>query len=135
MLDPIADMLTRIRNAQQAGHSEVVFPSSKFKKAIVDVLYNRGFIGEVKKVKGESYDLIKVFLKYYEKNNSNKSVPAIKQFRRVSKQGQRIYISSENIQKVKGGRGMVIISTSRGVMSGEDARKNKVGGELICELW
>ncbi len=135
MLDPIADMLTRIRNAQRAGHSEVIFPSSKFKKAIVDALHRRGFVGEIKKVKGESYDFIKISLKYYEKNNLNKSVPAIKQLKRVSKEGQRIYISSEKIQKVKGGRGMIIMSTSKGVMSGEDARKNKIGGELICEVW
>lgn len=135
MLDPIADMLTRIRNAQRAGHSEVVLPSSKFKKAIASVLHSRGFIDGLKEVKGDSFNMIELSLKYYKNDKIKKLVPAIKQIKRISKEGQRIYISSENIRKVKGGRGMAIVSTSKGVMSGEDARKNKVGGEFICEVW
>jgi len=135
MLDPIADMLTRIRNAQRAGHKEVVFPASKFKKAIVQVLLDKGFIDGVKSVKGKSYELIKVSLKYHKRENEQKLVPAIKQIKRVSKEGQRIYIDKKNARRVKGGYGIAIVSTSKGVMTGEEARKKQIGGELICEVW
>ncbi len=135
MLDPIADMLTRIRNAQRAGHSEVVFPSSKFKKSIAEVLLKKGFIKSLKKVPGKRFDMIKISLKYYKKNDNKKVIPAIKQIRRISKEGQRIYVGSDDIRKVKNGYGIMIISTSKGVMSGEDARKENVGGELVCEVW
>ncbi len=135
MLDPIADMLTRIRNAQRAGHSEVVFPSSKFKKAIVKVLLDNGFIAGMESIKGKSYELIKVSLKYHQKDGAKKAVPAIKQIKRVSKEGQRIYMDSKSVRRVKGGHGIAIITTSKGVMTGEEARKEKVGGELICEVW
>jgi len=135
MLDPIADMLTRIRNAQRAGHREVIFPGSKFKKSIVKVLYDKGFVNGFEKVTEGKFEMIKVSLKYYKKNNSNKFVPAIKQIKRVSKEGQRIYIGSRDVRKVKAGHGMAIVSTSKGVMTGENARKEKAGGELICEVW
>jgi len=135
MLDPISDMLTRVRNAQRAGHSEVVFPASKFKEAIANVLKDRGFIDGVKKVKGKSFDSIEISLKYYKKEKSNVSFPAISQIKRISKEGQRIYVDKKSTKKVKGGYGIAIVSTSKGVLSGESARKEGVGGELICEVW
>lgn len=135
MLDPISDMLTRIRNAQRAGHSEVVFPASKFKEAIAKVLLDRGFINGVKKVEGKSFDNLKISLKYYKKENSNALAPAISQIKRVSTEGQRIYVGKEDTRKVKNGLGVAIVSTSKGVLSGETARKEGIGGELICEVW
>ncbi len=135
MLDPIADMLTRIRNAQRVGHTEVVFPSSKFKKAIAKVLLESGFISGMEDIKGNSYDLLKISLKYRKGKDGKKLVPAIKQIKKVSKEGQRIYMDKTNVRKVKGGHGIAIITTSKGVMTGEDARKKGVGGELICEVW
>jgi small subunit ribosomal protein S8 len=135
MLDPISDMLTRIRNAQRAGHAEVVFPVSKFKKAIAKVLEERGFIDGIKKVKGKSFDSIAISLKYYKKEDSNVMLPVISQIKRVSKEGQRIYVDKESTRRVKSGHGVAIVSTSKGVLSGETARKEGVGGELICEVW
>lgn len=135
MLDPISDMLTRIRNAQRAGHSEVVFPASKFKEAIAKVLKDRGFVDGVERIKGKSFDSLKVSLKYYKSDDSNKVLPAINQIKKVSKEGQRIYVRKEDTRKVKNGMGVAIVSTSKGVLSGEDARKEGVGGELICEVW
>ena len=135
MLDPIADMLTRIRNAQRAGHSEVVFPSSKFKKAIVAVLKKRKFIKDFVEVNGKSFNSIKVVLDYRQDNGIKKVHPSIKQIRRVSKEGQRIYVQKGEIRKVKNGLGVAIVSTSKGVMGGEEAYKQGIGGELICEVW
>jgi small subunit ribosomal protein S8 len=135
MLDPISDMLTRIRNAQRAGHSNVVFPVSKFKKAIAEVLLERDFIDGIKVIKGKSFDSVSISLKYNKEDDSNKLVPAISQIKRVSKEGQRIYVDKESTRKVKNGYGVAVVSTSKGVMSGEKARKEGIGGELICEIW
>ncbi|MFA6184120.1 MAG: 30S ribosomal protein S8 [Parcubacteria group bacterium] len=135
MLDPISEMLTRIRNAQMAGHSEVVFSSSKLKKAIADVLLKSNFVAGVSEIKGEKFVTIKVVLKYNSVEGSRNVVPAIRSIKRVSKEGQRIYISKEKIRSVKNGFGIAILSTSKGVTTGEEARKNGVGGELICEVW
>lgn len=135
MLDPISEMLTRIRNAQTAGHSEVVLASSKIKKAIANVLLKSGFVGGVSEVKDGKFDMIKIDLKYKSKEGSRNTVPAIRSIKRISKEGQRIYISRENIRSVKNGAGISILSTSKGVITGEEARKNGVGGEVICEVW
>jgi len=135
MLDPISEMLTRIRNAQMAGHSEVVFSSSKLKKAIAQVLSKSKFVGDVSEVKGDKFTMIKVDLKYNSVEGSRNVVPAIRSIKRVSKEGQRIYVSKEKIRSVKNGSGIAILSTSKGVTTGEEARKNGVGGELICEVW
>jgi len=135
MLDPISEMLTRIRNAQMAGHSEVVFSSSKIKKAIADVLKKKGFVKDVAVVKDGKFPMIKVELKYISKEGNLNLTPAIKSIRRISKEGQRIYVSKEDIRRVKNGAGIAIVSTSKGVTTGEDARKSGVGGELICEIW
>lgn len=135
MLDPISEMLTRIRNAQMAGHSEVVFSSSKLKRAIADVLQKSGFVGKVSDVKDVKFAMIKIELKYNSKEGMRTLVPAIRSIKRVSKEGQRIYVSKERIRSVKNGSGIAILSTSKGVVTGEEARKNGVGGELICEVW
>jgi len=135
MLDPISEMLTRIRNAQMAGHSEVVFSSSKLKKAIAEVLLKSGFLESVSDVKSDKFAMIKIDLKYKSKEGSGELVPAIRSIKRVSKEGQRIYVSKDDIRSVKNGVGIAILSTSKGVITGEEARKNGIGGELICEVW
>lgn len=135
MLDPISDMLTRIRNAQRAGHDQVAIPASKLKEAISKILLDRGFIEGAERVKGKSFDILELSLKYRKDESSSKTLPVINQLRRVSKEGQRIYVGKEDTRKVKNGLGVAIVSTSKGVMSGEDARKQGVGGELICEVW
>lgn len=134
MLDPISDMLTRIRNAQKAGHSFVVLPSSKIKMAIAKILENTGFVELAKKEKLGKFDKIKVFLRY-NKISGNQKAPAISGIQRISREGQRIYVKKDRIKKVQSGYGIAIISTSKGVMTGDEARKLRLGGEYICEVW
>lgn len=137
MIDPISDMLTRIRNAQQARHEIVLMPFSNVKMAISEILKSEGFISNVVKEQDENnekFNNIKITLKY-KKLSSTKSEPFIDSIQQVSKQGQRRYIRKNDINKVKNGYGISIISTSQGVMSGKDARKRGLGGELICEVW
>jgi small subunit ribosomal protein S8 len=137
MLDPISDMLTRIRNAQKAGHSEVVFPSSNLKLAIAKILEQEGFsetVEMLKKDEENKFDRIRIVLKY-EKTGNNKQIPAISEVKRVSKEGKRIYLKKEDVKKVKNGFGISVISTSKGVMTGKEARKSGLGGEYICEIW
>lgn len=130
MTDPIADMLTRIRNAIRAGHSTVEFPASKIKYEIAKILKNSGYAEKVVLVqKKNKKDRIEMELKFDNK------VAAIRDLKRVSKPGQRVYANHDKIQKVVGGFGIVIISTSKGLMTGKDARKNKIGGEILCEIW
>jgi len=130
MTDPIADMLTRIRNAIRAGHSSVEFPASKIKYEIAKILKNSGYAEKVVLVqKKNKKDRIEIDLKFDEK------VPVIRDLKRVSKPGQRVYVNHDKIQKVVGGYGIVIISTSKGLMTGKEARKNKMGGEILCEIW
>lgn len=130
MTDPIADMLTRIRNAIRAGHSTVEFPASKIKYEIAKILKNSGYAEKVVLVqKKNKKDRIEMELKFDNK------VAAIRDLKRVSKPGQRVYVNHDKIQKVVGGFGIVIISTSKGLMTGKDARKNKIGGEILCEVW
>lgn len=134
MLDPISDMLTRIRNAQRAGHKEVVVPFSKLKMAIADILKRNGLVDFVNQEKVEKFNFIRITLKY-EKISSNKKVPVITSIRRISKEGQRIYVARNEIKKIKGGYGIAILSTSKGVMSGKEAYQKGIGGEYICEVW
>ncbi len=134
MLDPIADMLTRIRNAQRAGHKTVSVPGSKMKLAILRVLESRGFIGSIlKETDGPKENLV-ITLKYSEKTPLHRD-PAIQELRRVSKEGNRVYAKNGEIRKVKNGYGIAVISTSKGVMAGEDAYRQGLGGEYICEVW
>ncbi len=128
-IDQVADMLTRIRNAQLARKSEVVMPSSKFKVALAKLLNKKDYVREVVTFVDDSKTYLKVQLKYID------SKPAIKGIKRVSKQGQRIYMNKGELPIVKNGYGMAVISTSQGLMSDRKARKNGLGGEIICEVW
>lgn len=135
MLDPISEMLTRIKNAQRAGHKEVKLPASNLKMAIAEILEKEKFIVLAKKEKEESgREYISIVLKY-SKDPQNREIPAIEEIKRVSTEGQRIYVGKNEIKKVKNGFGISIISTSQGVMAGEESRKRGLGGELICEVW
>ena len=125
-LDPIADLLTRIRNAGTARKENLTIPCSKMKIDILKVLKTRGFITEFNKVKNNEFDEIEIIL------NPDRDAITLKQ---ISKPGQRIYVKSSTLRKVNGGLGVAIISTPKGVISGEEAKKLKVGGELICEVY
>lgn len=134
MLDPISDMITRIRNAQMAGHREVLVPASKFKKAIAEILVKRGFIVSTTLITRNKHPYIKIDLKYDQVSRTQKK-PAISEISRVSREGQRRYVKKDEIARVKNGAGVAVISTSQGVMSGEDAFKRGLGGEYICKVW
>jgi len=129
MTDPISDMLTRIRNAQAVLHKTVVIPFSKFKFSIAEILEKEGLIGKISAQGRKTNKTIKIELKY-DGNN-----PAISSIKRVSKQGQRIYIKKDELRPVRQGYGVVIISTSQGLMTNTEARKKGLGGELICEIY
>jgi len=130
MTDPIADLLTRIRNAQQAGHSSLVCPRSKIKLAIVKLLKNEGFIeGFVEDARGPQGS-IKVFLKY--DNGSNGTIRGIQ---RVSSPGRRQYVGRHELPRVRNGLGVAILTTPRGVLTDAQARQAGVGGEVLCYVW
>ena len=128
--DPIGDMIARLKNAQVRNHKKVVLPSSKFKTKIADVLKNEGFIIDYKvnENEGNKPDL-EINLKY------NYGSPVISTIERVSKPGRRIFSSAESLPKINNGLGIAIISTPKGVMTDVEARKNKVGGEIICKVF
>ena len=128
--DPIGDMIARLKNAQVRNHKKVVLPSSKFKTKIADVLKNEGFIinYKVSENEGNKPDL-EIKLKY------NYGSPVITTIERVSKPGRRIFSSAESLPKINNGLGIAIISTPKGVMTDVDARKQKVGGEIICKVF
>lgn len=128
-MDQIADMLTRIRNAQQAKKAELEMPCSNFKVALAHLLERKGYISKVEVIGEGKKTSLKLGLKYFDKE------PAIKNIKQISKQGQRIYVSKEEIPYVKNGYGMAIISTPQGVLTDQEARKKKMGGEVICEVW
>ncbi len=137
MIDSISDMLTRLRNAYAARHDEVSIPMSKVKFAIAQVLAKEGFVEKVERVQSEknkAFEDIRITLKYNQISSTIRE-PVVEGIRQISKQGQRIYVKKDDIHKVKNGFGISVISTSQGVMSGKDARKKGLGGELICELW
>ena len=128
MQDPIADLLTRIRNAQLAGHESVLIPHSKLKCEIIRVLKEEGYI-ETYRVTDDVKPLIEVTLKY------SKGVPVIEKLKRVSRPGLRIYKDSDNVPTVNGGLGVAIVSTNKGVMTDRLARREGVGGEVICTVF
>jgi len=127
--DPIADMLTRIRNAIMAGHDAVLVPSSRMKLAIAKILKEEGFIDRYEVIKGKPESMIKVHLKYGD------AEPAILGLERVSKPGLRVYVESRKIPRVYGGLGIAIVSTSKGVMTGQEAWRQHLGGEILCYVW
>lgn len=134
MLDPIADMLTRIRNAQAAGHVSVLVRASKLKSIIASILEREGFVARVEKQTEGVRENLCIWLKYNQVSPTKK-VPAIQELTRVSKQGCRIYVKSSEIKKVKNGYGVAIVSTSQGVMTGTEAYRRGLGGEYICKVW
>ena len=126
--DPIGDMIARVKNAQSRNHKKVSLPSSNFKTKIADILKNEGFIKDFK-IDDEKKPTLSLELKYYSGN------PVISAFERVSKPGRRIFSSAESLPKVNNGLGIAIISTPKGVMTDIDARKQRVGGEIICKVF
>ena len=130
MTDPIADMLTRIRNANTVGHKEVEIPASKMKKAIAQILLDEGFIANYEVISDNAQGTIKVELKYGP--NREKTIYGIK---KISKPGLRVYAKADKVPKVLGGLGIAILSTSHGVITDKEARKLNVGGEVICYVW
>ncbi|MEX2016086.1 MAG: 30S ribosomal protein S8 [Candidatus Hydrogenedentales bacterium] len=130
MSDPIADMLTRLRNALHAGFPRVDVPASRVKEEICRVLKDEGYIADYTREEDEKQGVLHISLKY-----SRDRAPIIQGIKRVSKPSLRIYVSHDDIRSVRSGLGISIISTSRGVMSGKSARDEKVGGEVLCEVW
>jgi len=130
MTDPIADLLTRIRNANQNGFTKLEVPSSSFKVEVVRVLKEEGYIKDYRVLKDQDRAVIKISLKYADKEERT-----IKKIERVSRPSRRIYVNSKDIPRVKNGLGVAIISTSRGVMTDRRARKEGVGGEVLCTVW
>ena len=127
--DPIGDMLARIKNSQLRNHKKVELPSSKFKVKIADVLKNEGYIIDYKVSSDEKKPLLEIELKY------NYGSPVISSIQRVSKPGRRIFSSAESLPKINNGLGIAIVSTPKGVMTDIDARKQKIGGEIICKVF
>ncbi len=133
--DPIADMLTRIRNAVMAGHTLVAMPSSKMKVAIAKILKEEGFIGNYEVVDGKTpaHKVLRIHLKYVGERRNRR--PVITGLERVSRPGRRIYAGKKNIPWVLSGLGIAILSTPKGVMTGQRARQLGVGGEVLCKIW
>ncbi|GAA3411925.1 30S ribosomal protein S8 [Paenibacillus hodogayensis] len=130
MSDPIADMLTRIRNANVVRHETVEVPASKIKREIAEILKKEGFIRDAEYIEDSKQGIIRMFLKYGP--NQERVITGLK---RISKPGLRVYAKSQEVPKVLGGLGLAILSTSKGVMSDKDARQSKSGGEVICYVW
>jgi len=130
MTDPISDLLTRIRNACSAKHEKVEVPNSKIKIAILEVLKKEGYIAEYNVIDGNTQGIISISLKYTED-----MLPVIKRLERVSKPGLRNYVETRKVPRVLSGLGTAIISTSKGVMTGREAKKLNIGGEYLCRVW
>ena len=131
MTDPIADMLTRIRNANTAKHDTVDIPASKMKLAIADILLKEGYVKAVDVIEEGNFKTIKITLKY----GANKNEKILTGLKRISKPGLRVYASKEDLPKVLGGLGTAIISTNKGVLTDKEARKQNVGGEVLAFIW
>ncbi|HXZ29780.1 MAG TPA: 30S ribosomal protein S8 [Dehalococcoidia bacterium] len=129
VIDPIADMLTRIRNAIMASHESVLVPSSKMKLSIVKILKEEGFVDRYEVLKGKPQPMIKIHLKYTDEQ------PGILGLERVSKPGLRVYVEKQEIPRVYGGLGIAILSTSKGIVTGQEAWKQRLGGEVLCYVW
>jgi small subunit ribosomal protein S8 len=129
MTDPIADMLTRIRNAVTARHTRVLMPASKMKLAIARVLKEEGYIKDIEVLKDSTQGTIRLTLHYVDKK------PVVTQIKRVSKPGLRVYTKRTDIPRVRGGLGIAILSTPRGLMTGQKAYQEGLGGEVICYVW
>lgn len=130
MTDPIGDMLTRLRNAIMAKHEFVLIPASKIKIAIAEILKEEGFIRDYEMVSDPPRKALRVYLKY-----SGRKEPVLTGLKRVSKPGLRVYTSSREIPRVYGGLGVAILSTPQGVLTGEQAWRRRIGGEILCYIW
>jgi small subunit ribosomal protein S8 len=130
MTDPIADMLTRIRNGSKAKLEKVDIPSSKLKLEIAKILKDEGYIKNLKMVKDRRQGVLRVYLKY-----TDEEVPVIQGLKRVSKPGCRVYAGNDAIPKVLAGLGVAILSTPKGIQTGKQAKKDNVGGEVLCHVW
>ena len=128
--DPIADLLTRVRNAGMARHESVLVPVSKMKQSVANILKEEGFIRDVETVKGGQWPMLRLRLLPSVRNQAS-----IRGLKRISRPGLRVYVNRENIPRVYGGLGVAILSTSQGVMSGQDARNRGIGGEVLCYVW
>jgi small subunit ribosomal protein S8 len=124
-IDPIADLLTRIRNAGKARKDRVLVPHSKIKAHMLKVLKDRGFVSDFRQIKNGTFEELEITL--------NQEKPSLT-LKRISKPGQRIYVKSTSLKKVNGGLGIAILSTPKGILTGEEARKMNIGGELLCEV-
>ncbi len=130
LTDPVADFLTRIRNAMRSRHQKLDVPASKLKAEIARILKDEGYIANYKPTEEAGMKVIRVYLKY---DTNNQSV--IKDLQRVSRPGCRVYLGKDEIRRVQGGFGISIMTTPKGVMTGRQARREGVGGELLCEVW
>lgn len=127
--DPIADAFTKIRNAVRAGKEKVDIKASNTLRSIVQILKNEGFINDFKFIEDNRQGIIRIYLKYHDKK------PALKEIKRISKPGKRIYARRKDLKPVLGGIGIAIITTSRGIMTDAEARRQNIGGEIICEVY
>jgi len=130
LTDPVADFLTRIRNAHRARHQKLDVPVSKLKTEIARILKDEGYIVNYKPVEENGQALLRVYLKYGVDNTA-----AIRDLQRISKPGCRVYVGKDEIRRVQGGLGISIMTTPKGVMTGRQARREGVGGEILCEVW
>jgi small subunit ribosomal protein S8 len=129
MTDPITDMLNQIRNSQAVKKTDVLIPFSNLKNEIASILSKENFLGDVKKISKGKNKMLKINLKY------ENGTPIIDGLRKISKPGQRIYVGADDIKKVRGGFGVSIISTPKGLMTGKQAKRSKLGGEILIEVW
>ena len=127
--DQIADLITRIRNAINVSKNEILVPTSKLKAGVVEVLKNNGYIADFEVIDGEPRGMLRVLI------NEAGSNAKINEISKVSKPGRRVYSSADELPVVKSGRGMVIVSTSKGLMTGREAKKNRLGGEILVKVW
>lgn len=130
MTDPVADMLTRIRNAGMAKHQKVDIPSSNLKVSLATVLRTEGFIKNFKVIQDNKQGILRVYLKFIDEKE-----PVINEIKRVSKPGGRVYVNSDKIKQVKNGLGVAILSTSKGLVTDKTARELGIGGEVLCTVW
>jgi small subunit ribosomal protein S8 len=130
MSDPLADMLTRIRNARMVKLDSLEMPHSKLRSGVAEILKKEGYISDYQVIKDNKQGVLKISLKYDQNRN-----PVISGLKRVSKPGCRVYVKSDDIPKVMSGLGIAIISTSSGILSDREARKSGIGGELLCTVW
>lgn len=128
--DPIGDLLTRLKNGSQRRHETITVPASKLKRAVLEILKKEGYVEAVEDATVEGHPALKVQLRYVQEGQ-----PMITGLQRISKPGRRVYVGSKEIARVRNGIGMSILSTSKGVMTDQESRRNKLGGEVLCSVW